>query len=63
MLKLPLSIAIVAILAQMAILAILEIAIGIINIGRTGSPIKEHKKKSSSVVLDSYKMNLLLRHY
>ena len=60
MLKLTLAITKVAIMAQMAMLAISAMAKGVINMAiSTGYPVKEHKK-NSSVVLDSYQSDLPL---
>ena len=59
MLKLTLGITIVAIIAKMAILAM---AIGVINMAILGIQLKSIKK-TSSVVLDSYQSDLPFRHY
>ena len=60
-LKLILAIIIVAIITNMAILAISTMAIGIINMAVLGIQLKS--KTNSSVVLDSDQSDLLFRHY
>ena len=60
MLKFPLAIAIVAIRANMAILSISAMAIGFISIAILGIQLKSINK-TSSVVLDSYKLDVPFR--